>query len=237
MTSRAMVRRLVVVACALLSTLLVTSCAQRVTNRPYWYSRAHPNPPPAAGTHVIQGTVGISQLRGFDTTGGAGNEGRDRSLPMLGGAFQRAFRDGPIQIGIEGGFTFGFARDRTTVSTGGGAIVVRRDDDVFLLDGFVGAYFNIPMRQGWRLYAGIGPVLQYADVEVEVDDFTAVTRISDNGFGGGYYARAGAELEIGGAALLGLGVRWLDSTADLGGALGNLDVQGAQYGLTLSQAF
>ncbi|MEM9381032.1 MAG: hypothetical protein AAGB93_13855 [Planctomycetota bacterium] len=220
-------------ACA----LLLASCAQRVTTRPYWASRAYHEPPPAAATHVIQGTLGISNLRGLDTSGGGGTGARDRTFPMAGGAFQRALRDGPVQFGIEGGFTFGFDRDRTTVSSGNGAIVVRRDDDVFLLDGFIGAYLNVPLRPEWRLYAGVGPVVQYARVDVEVDDLATVTRVSENGFGGGYYARAGLEFAITEAALLGLGVRWLDSSADLGRTLGDLSVQGVQVGLTLSQGF
>lgn len=189
----------------------------------------------------VQGSVGITQYATGPSVAAPGtlvvDEGAE-TFPMLGGAFQHALKDGPVQLGIEGGLSGGWQTNRTVLAAGNGAIVTQRDNQLLLLDTFVGAYASVPLEGGWRIYGGAGPVLQYASVKSrDLDLPPGSERESLDGFGGGWYARAGFELELGGPLLLGLGVRWVDSYADLGPGFNDLLLDGVQFGLTLSQAY
>ena len=57
---------------------------------------------------------------------------------------------------------------------------------------------------------------------------------SGSGFGFGTYARAGLEVRLGPGLMVGFGMRWSDSTVDLGNS-GNLEVDGLQYLFTVSR--
>jgi hypothetical protein len=81
-------------------------------------------------------------------------------------------------------------------------------------------------------------VLQYASIKtLSVDQPSGSERDSVDGVGGGWYARAGVELELGGPLLLGFGVRWVDSYAYLGPDFNDLIIEGVQFGLTVSQSY
>ena len=191
--------------------------------------------------NFVQGVVGITQYTSGPSVAAPGtvvlDDGSD-TLPMLGGAFQHALKDGPLQLGIEGGLSGSWLTTRTVLAAGNGAVVTQRENELFLLDGFVGAYASLPLEGGWRVYGGTGPVMQYAGVDTEdLDQPLGTEADSLDGFGGGWYARAGVELEFDGPLLIGLGVRWVDSFADLGPDLNDLFLDGVQFGLKLSQAY
>ena len=81
-------------------------------------------------------------------------------------------------------------------------------------------------------------MLQYGSVEYEVlDGGSMLEELNEDGFGGGWYARAGFELELAPGALVGIGVRWIDTYVDFGGGLQDLELEGTQVGLTVSQGF
>ncbi|MEM6674067.1 MAG: hypothetical protein AAF726_14575 [Planctomycetota bacterium] len=217
------------------------SCASQdiLEERPW--RRALP-PPTAASTHVVQGFVGITEFTTADTrTGSPGIEILDSGIetfPMLGGAFQRALWNGPIQFGLEGGLSFGWDSNATLLSTSTGAIVTESENDVFLLDGFAGVYANLPLRAGIRLYAGAGPVLQYGAVSATfLSPGSSPEPVEEDGFGGGWYARTGVDIVVSPGTMLGFGIRWIDTYVDLGPTLRDLQLEGMQFGFTVSQGF
>jgi opacity protein-like surface antigen len=221
---------------------LFVSCAQTGAPDAHAPWRRYLPPPAVSARNHVQGMVGLTEFDdGEGTILSPGVEVRDSGIstfPMLGGAWQHALRDGRLQLGVEGGFTFGWDSDRTTIVTGGGAVVTERDNDVFLLDGFVGLYANLPMRGDWRIYGGAGPVLQYGSVQFEfLDQFNQVQEFEEDGLGGGWYARTGVEIDFGNGILVGIGVRWVDTYVDLGRGVPDLDLQGIQTGLTVSQSY
>ena len=224
----------------LLSLTLVAACAQVEESRAAPWLEYFP-PPTVASPNIVTGFVGITDFGQSDATSGPGVDVGDlgfQAFPMLGGIAQRVVREGQIQLGLEGGLTLGWAGDRTVIRAGNGAIITESDTDVFLVDGFVGGYANLPLDGGWRFYAGAGPVLQFASVNLEFDDILGLpVEISESGIGGGYYVRTGFEIDVGGNILIGFGLRWIDSYVDLGGGLEGLYLDGVQYGLTVSQAF
>lgn len=195
----------------------------------------------SAATDHVQGIVGITQFSSGPAIAAPGtnvvNDG-EQTFPMLGGAFQHSMTDGDIRFGIEGGLSGSWQSTRTVLALGNGAIVTQRENDLLLLDGFVGAYASIPLEGGWRIYGGAGPLLQYASVKtLSVDQPPGSERDAVDGVGGGWYARAGFELELGGPLLLGFGARWVDSYAYLGPDFRDVIVEGVQFGLTLSQSY
>lgn len=228
-------------ALAGLLALLLASCAQLSTRDQRPWSPYLP-PPSTAAPNLIQGVVGLTEFDEADMFATDPSvvvrDSGVSTFPMLGGSMQHVLSDGDVQVGVEGGFTFGWDSDTTTIAVGNGTIVTERDNDVFLLDGFVGIYVNVPMRHGWRIYGGTGPVLQYGSVELEyLDPASEPTFLDEDGVGGGWYARAGFEIDFGEGTLIGLGVRWIDTYVDLGGGLRDLDLQGVQAGLTVSRAY
>jgi hypothetical protein len=71
----------------------------------------------------------------------------------------------------------------------------------------------------------------------EYEESSILNSGSSGGFGVGYYARTGLELLLGHGALAGVAVRWSDSTIDLDGNRGDLDLSGFQIVLTFSQLY
>ena len=195
----------------------------------------------SASRDHVQGIVGTTKFGTGPSIAAPGtnvvNDG-EQTFPMLGGAFQHAMTDGDIRFGIEGGLSGSWQSTRTVLALGNGAIVTQRENDLLLLDGFFGAYASIPLEGGWRIYGGAGPLLQYASVKtLSVDQPPGSERDAVDGVGGGWYARAGFELELGGPLLLGFGARWVDSYAYLGPDFRDVIFEGVQFGLTLSQSY
>jgi hypothetical protein len=58
---------------------------------------------------------------------------------------------------------------------------------------------------------------------------------SDDGFGTGLDARTGIEFMLPSGDFISFGVRWSETTVDLGGGLGDLDMQGVQFLVTVSR--
>jgi len=222
------------------SCFLVAACAQTEEAPDAPWLEYFP-PPPVASPNIISGFVGATDFGGASARSGSGLDISDlglRTFPMLGGIAQHALRDGVIQIGVEGGLTLGWSGDRTVITAGNGTVITESDNDVFLVDGFVGGYVNLPLEGGWRFYGGAGPVLQFASVSLEFEDVLGFpVEVNESGVGGGYYVRTGFEIDVGDDVMVGFGLRWLDSYVDLGGGLDGLYLEGIQYGLTASLAY
>ena len=61
--------------------------------------------------------------------------------------------------------------------------------------------------------------------------------LSENGLGLGYYTRAGIELQFRPGTMVGIGVRWVDSSVDLGSKLEKMDIEAFQLALTVTTGF
>ena len=124
---------------------------------------------------------------------------------------------------------------RAPVWGGGGGAAVAVDVDSFLLEFYGGPMANMFLGDKTRVYVSAGPLLEWVDYN-QGNDFENIDD-SGSGFGTGWYARTGIEFALGGGTMMGLGFRWADSTVDLGGGLGDLDLEGYQVALTVTQGF
>ncbi len=191
--------------------------------------------------HLVQGVFGVMEFN--DATQGSSDppgievDSSDLSLPVLGGVFQQALRGDSLQLGVEGGFTFGFRGTHSTVLLPN-SIVIVADNDVLLSDLFGGLYLNKYIGKSLRLYGGAGPLLQYGRVDVEyIDKFGVPQGVKGSGWGVGLYARAGLEVELGRGTYVGVGVRWIDSHVNMSGPLEDLDYEAVQYMVTVSRSY
>jgi len=224
--------------------LVLGSCAQTDFARPARSTEPAPqyrsDYGPSDGTR-IQGLIGLTEVTdiqvGLDPSYGEIQDEGTSSFPLIGGVFMHPLRGERLRFGLEGGFTVGWEGDTGIVAINNGTVLVVSDNDIFLLDLFVGPFLELPLGQKARVYASAGPLLQYGRVEMDYIDTGEYVNHSETGFGGGVYARTGIEFDIGGRNLIGFGVRWLDSSVSLGGALGDLDFQGVQMAVTATTGF
>ena len=151
---------------------------------------------------------------------------------------QHPLRGDRVLLGLEGGFTVGWEGDTGVVAVGNGSALLVSDNDVLLLDVFVGPYLETFVGQRLRLYAGAGPVLQFARADLEyVDQDDELVSLGDSGFGAGLYARAGLEVGLQNGSRAGFGVRWIDSRADVGGGIDEVEFEAVQYAITVTTGF
>jgi opacity protein-like surface antigen len=235
---------------ALLLSLLILSAACRTPRRDDYMlgvpdnSTGHvgvPSTSSASLTHLVhgqtiaQGMIGANLLTAADRSGGtdppSGSQGDDfEQVPLLGGAFQYAMWGDRIDAGLEVGGTLGFQAGSGFVAAGGGGLIIAVDIDMLLFDLFGGPFVSVPLGAKARLYGGAGPLMQFADWDQHGDGVDE----SGSGFGTGLYARTGLEIELTPSMLVGIGVRWFDSTVSLGSGLGNLDLEGTQVMITFT---
>ena len=238
---------------SVLLMLFASSCAAVMDSQtPYYQSspnQAAPyrtlqasGPPPAPRSHV-QGMLGATHLVitdiDIDSNFGSVKDSENVELPVIGGAWQQAFAgERAVHFGLEGGFTLGWENDIQAFALGSNGAAVVADNDVLLTDLFIGAYGDINLGQKVRLYAGIGPTLQFASVDYEYDDpVFGHVHVNDDGFGTGYYSRIGIELMMRPGMALGFGFRYIDSSVDFGGKIDSMDFEQEQYVLTFTESY
>jgi hypothetical protein len=199
-----------------------------------------PTSPPRPNRYV-QGLFGVSDFTvsdiKLDPSRGEIVDDNGMTLPMLGGVFQHPLSGDRVHLGLEAGFTFGWQGDVVGFATGGGGAVVAVENDVFLTDLFLGPYLDLPVGPKGRAYVAAGPLLQWANVDLDWNTAIGHQHASDNGFGYGYYARTGLEFMARPGLWLGFGARWVDASVDLSGELRDLDLEGMQYYLTVTENF
>lgn len=191
----------------------------------------------AQGQQLLQGYLGammFDTLERVDAPGSSEPQDLDLDqMPLIGGGGMWAMNEGRITVGPEAGIDFGFrSSGGAFVSTGGGAAVAV-DIDLLLVNLYAGLFANTFLGQKWRVYVGAGPLLQFADYE------QAGESVADDGsgFGVGYYVRTGLEYMLPNRWMVGVGGRWIDSEIDLSGELGDLEVQGTQLFLSVTNGF
>lgn len=177
----------------------------------------------------MQGYFGAAVNQLERSGGGVRVEADDVELPAIGGGAQWKLAGDKIDLGLEGLLGFNWRAGSTAFVVGGGGAAVAVDVDMFVMDLYGGPFASMFLGDALRVYAGAGPLMQWAFY-----DESGVTSEDGSGFGLGYYARTGFDFQVGRNALLGFGVRWADSSIDVGGNLGDVDVDGLLWMVTWS---
>jgi opacity protein-like surface antigen len=154
-------------------------------------------------------------------------------FPVIGGGAQWKMAGEKVDFGFEGMFMLSWRADIAAFVAGGGGTAVAIDVDLLLVELFAGPYVSVFLGQNdrWRAYAAAGPQIEWVDYEQSGESLDD----SDTGFGTGVYARGGLEYVVAPGLLVGIGVRWADLTVDLGSNLGDLELDGIQYLLTVTR--
>ena len=188
------------------------------------------------GQPLMHGFFGASMFDKVeaDASGGAivdGDRGDVDEYPVIGGGAQWKYGGGErIDWGLEGLMSFGWRGDAEAFVIGGGGATVAIEVDLLIFELFGGPFASVFLGDKLRVYGAVGPIMQFADYSQSgnLDD-------DGSGFGYGWYARTGAEFVLPSRTLLGFGVRWSDTEVDLGGSLGDLEMEGVQAVLTVSR--
>lgn len=189
------------------------------------------------GQPLFQGFFGASLLDQVDVVQGGdilidGDDGSLDQLPVIGGGAQWKLAGDDVDVGLEGMFSFSGRANAEAFAAGGGGLVVAVDVDLLLIDVYGGPFVSLDIGDTTRIYFAGGPVMQFADWDQELDDDTEE---EGDGFGTGFYARTGLEFQIPSGDFIGFGVRWSDTTVDLSGGLGDLEMEGVQIVFTVSR--
>lgn len=200
--------------------------APAVQGRPHWRQ----------GAPLMQGFFGAVMYEGQRSGGSRPDVDMDydeMQVPTIGGGAQWKLAGDNIDIGFEGMLAFSWRSDAAAYAIGGGGAAVAVDVDLFVFDLYGGPFASMFLGDHVRVYASVGPLMQWAQYE----ESSVFDDGSSSGFGLGYYARTGVELMLGRNSMIGMGFRWSDSSVDLSDGQGDLDITGLQVALTFSQFY
>jgi hypothetical protein len=186
---------------------------------------------------LMQGYFGAGLLDEIELTGGSlpDTDGSDESLsqfPVLGGGAQWKLAGERIDFGVEALLGFGWRADGKAFAVGGNGAAIAVEVDMLLVELYGGPFVSTFLGEHLRLYAAAGPEMQWINYD---QSGPTGTEGDGDGFGTGFYARTGLEFVASPDMLIGVGVRWVDTTADMSGDLGDLDMQGYQAVVTFSR--
>lgn len=186
------------------------------------------------GQPYLQGYVGVGFVDELTRRGGddPNVEADFDTYPTIGGGGQWKLGGERVDWGIEGLLAFGGRVDAAAFTSGGGGAAIALRIDMLLFDIYGGPFASAFLGERVRVYAGAGPLVQWASYE-QSDGLSG----SGTGFGVGYYGRGGIEFLITPGTLAGIGARWADSRVDLGSGLGDVDVRGSQVFVTVTRGF
>jgi len=186
------------------------------------------------GQPLMQGFFGVSAYSDVSVDGSGsevdGDDGDLDQLPLIGGGGQWKLGGRNVDLGLEGLLSFSGRADAEAFVFGGGGAAVAVDVDLLIFELYGGPFASVMLRDKVRLYGAAGPLLQWADYDQSGDSLDD----DGSGFGSGWYARTGIEFVLPSWTLIGLGVRWSDTTVDLGD-LGDLEIDGFQGLVTVSR--
>jgi hypothetical protein len=191
------------------------------------------------GQPVLQGYIGAARLDQVELSGGSSSvDGRSSGVnqyPVIGGGAQWKVAGKRLDFGIEGMIGFGWRSGGSAFVSDGGGLTVAVKVDLLMIDLYGGPFLSIPLGDRARVYGGAGPVITFADYNQKSEE--TIESESGSGFGTGVYGRFGFEFAVWTGAFVGLGARWQDSTISLSGGAGDLEAQGWQYFLSVTQGF
>jgi hypothetical protein len=116
------------------------------------------------------------------------------------------------------------------VAIGGDGAAVTVDVDLFVFDLYGGPFASAFLGDAIRTHVSAGPLMQWAQYE----EASVFDDSSASGFGLGWYARTGLEFALSPRTMIGAGVRRADTKVDLDSNLGDLDLEGFQFAITVS---
>lgn len=174
------------------------------------------------------------------------------TLPTAGIEAEYAFEKGWVHWGINSGGSLawkdGDANFSGTLTRGNGATLnTELDNSMLLVEVHLGGYVRGRLHDRITTYAAAGPLLMYAQHEVEdvtvvetPDPGTASTapvgsNADSSAINLGYYARAGVDFEIRKNQHLGVGLRYMASELDFDKTVGKVDFEGPQFVLTFTK--
>lgn len=209
--------------------------------------KAYPSAPPATpgerpewrkNQTLMQGFIGVSFYDEISREGGSlpdvdGDSGDLDQLPLIGGGAQVKLGGEKFDFGFEGFFSLEGRANAAAFVAGGGGAAVAVDVDLLIVDIYGGPFVSKFLGDKVRVYGSVGPLIQFANYDQEI----AGANDSGSGFGVGWYARTGVEFVMASRTMIGLGALWSDSSIDLSGELGDLEIQGTQVFLTLTRGF
>ncbi len=186
------------------------------------------------GDVTLQGFLGASFFE-LSTEGASPLEDEDATFPTIGGGAQWKVAGDRLDFGFEGLLQFAWNGDISAfVSTGAGTAVAV-DVNLLVFDLYGGPFVNCMLGGKARAYAGAGPVLRWGSYDQ--DGPSNLASGDGDGFGVGYYARAGLEFEVSRNSMVGFAARWSAAEMDLSGRLGDLDLNGLDLVITVTQGF
>jgi hypothetical protein len=202
------------------------STSAPTSSRPMWDT----------GQLLMQGFLGVSfydkvTREGGNTSDVDGDAGDLDQLPLIGGGAEFKLGGERIDYGFDLMFSLEGRANAAAFAAGGGGAVIAVDVDLLIIDFYGGPFVSMFLGDKMRVYAGAGPLLQFADYH---QDFNT-THASGSGFGVGWYARTGLEFVLPSRTMIGFGALWLDSSVDLDSGLGDLNVEGFQAVFTVTQ--
>lgn len=188
------------------------------------------------GEALLQGYIGATYLSDFTVSpSGAPPIGLEDDeyevLPVVGGGAQWKLAGRSLDFGVEGFVAFSGRSDLAAFASSGGTTVVAFDVSLLVLELYGGPFVSLFASDRLRLYGSAGPLLQW--VSYDQDDGVS-EQVSTDGSGGGVYARAGFEFLLPSRKLVGLGVRWSDSSVNFSSDFGELDLSGFEVFVTYS---
>ncbi|MEM9382146.1 MAG: hypothetical protein AAGB93_19480 [Planctomycetota bacterium] len=188
------------------------------------------------GEALLQGYLGVTSVQDFRRVGGSqdlDSEGGSVSQwPIIGGGAQWKLAGERVDFGLEALMSLGGRANGGAFVVGGGGAQVAVSLDLFILEFFGGPFLSIPLGERFRVYGGLGPLIQFA--QYHQSSIEQALNGSSSGFGVGGYVRGGFEIEMSPGSYIGLGVRWYDSTVDLNSRFGDLELEVLEAMLTFS---
>lgn len=205
--------------------ILASSCVGGHASAPRW----------ERGEALLQLRGNITGYGTFERSGpdgvfdGSGEE--IGTLPGAGAGLQWQLADGPVALGAEGMLDVASRHSAAGAYAPAGGAAVEELADLDLLEVYGGPMAGVFVGNSLRVYGAAGPLVQvgfYDQTSAAGDD------LGDSGFGLGWYARGGAEVRLGHSLFGGIGVRHAASTFDIGGDVGELELEGTTVCISVS---
>ena len=188
------------------------------------------------GRPLMQGFIGWTAFDEVSVEGSGGveidgDQGDLDEFPLFGGGGQLKLLGEGVDVGVEGLVSIGGRANADAFVVGGGGAIVAVDVDMLVIELYGGPFLSFFLGEKLRLYGAAGPLLQWIDYDQEGNSFDD----DGSGFGAGFYARTGLEFLLPSRILVGFGARWSDTSVDLDGNFGDIDVQGLEYFVSFSR--
>jgi hypothetical protein len=191
---------------------------------------------------VMLGTVRYSNLNlNYQSTSDPSLEATSTLtwMPLIGVDGGIPIVQDPVALGIEAGVLFSWMSDAVSAYGGNGSINIHVDNQLYLLDLFIGPYVSAELKKQVRVYGGLGPLLMFGQNNNQANEYQGSTQAaynssSSSAFGPGLYARTGIEFSLKNNSWMGVGVRGFMSKLNFNNASGATDINGLQFMITYS---